>query len=348
MKVNCYNTFDKLEEMVLGSLDFSVLDGIPNLNKRNIMQDVLYQTDSDFNDIVKILNGFGTKVHRPDCSSVDFSKTYKTPFYELSGIHIPLSPRDIIFIAGDEICLMSSGDRTRFFEHLFYKNVLEYYEDSHIISMPMPRLHDDLYFDADDRIEDSVKNHCDYFNNSEPLLDAANIQMYGKDIFVTSKVSANDRGIQWLQKYCNKNQYRLHVLGSPFNGHIDTHFNILRPGLVLSYFDKKHLPEFFKNWTVIQTHGDPRVSDHESQLITENIQDDDFSINEFSCNVISLDPNTVLIYEWLKNTKMVKELEKHKITPVFAPMKYCHFINQGFKCITLDTVRKGTLEDYLV
>ena len=77
MKVNCYNTFDKLEEMVLGSLDFSVLDGIPNLNKRNIMQDVLYQTDSDFNDIVKILNGFGTKVHRPDCSSVDFSKTYK-------------------------------------------------------------------------------------------------------------------------------------------------------------------------------------------------------------------------------------------------------------------------------
>ena len=90
------------------------------------------------------------------------------------------------------------------------------------------------------------------------------------------------------------------------------------------------------------------MDSYQSQLITENVQDDDFSINEFSCNVISLDPNTVLIYEWLKDSQMVKELEKHNITPVFAPMKYCHFINQGFKCITLDTVRKGTLEDYLL
>lgn len=334
MKINCYDTFTDLREVILGSVNDSVLDCIDNPDKRTIMADVLAGVQEDLSTTQQILESFGVRVHRP-CTDSDFSQQISTPWFDLRGHHLPMTPSDLLLAQANKIIITASADRTRFFEQVFYKSVFEYYQDSLVLSMPMPRLHDSLYHNVD--------SQHDYFNDDEPLIDAANIQLFGKDIFVTRSLTANQKGINWIKQAIGP-QYRYHVMPDYMSGHIDSVFNILRPGLVFSNLDKHQLPDMFANWSVIQTVPDPVTS--QQQFLTGNVQDDDFANTVLDVNVVCIDQHHVLVHEWMKENAVVRQLEQHGITPVFAPMRYSHFINQGLKCMIQDTVRAGNLEDY--
>ena len=59
-------------------------------------------------------------------------------------------------------------------------------------------------------------------------------------------------------------------------------------------------------------------------------------------NFLSIDPHTVLVDE--RQTALMKELEKHEITPVPVRMRHMHTQSGGIHCTTLDTVRDSKLE----
>jgi glycine amidinotransferase/scyllo-inosamine-4-phosphate amidinotransferase 1 len=61
-------------------------------------------------------------------------------------------------------------------------------------------------------------------------------------------------------------------------------------------------------------------------------------------NILSLDPNTVVVDS--RQTKLIKVLEKHKFTVIPVRMRHIYTQGGGLHCVTLDTVRDSKLESY--
>lgn len=342
MKINCHNTFDPLQEVILGSLSASVTETITNLNKRYIVEQIINDTVEDLDEISKILQKFGVTVMRPDVSSIDFSKFCSTPYFDLSGHKIPLTPRDLFFVYNDTIINTANADQNRYFESLFYNKILKNYmdQDSHVVSMPMPTLDESIFEDENNIPE------FGYYNDSFPMVSAANFQKYGKDIFYSAYSTINNSAFKWFKRQLG-NEYRFHAMPIQVRGHIDACINILKPGVIASNLAKKQLPKYFTNWTVItdQEILKNRAYNALPEFISDNIQDDDYENTVLGLNMFSIDQENVLVYDTTKSTHL-KQLEKAGINPVPVQFRHTHFLNQGFTCITLDTVRTGSLEDY--
>lgn len=327
--VNCYNSFDKLKEIVLGDIDEQVLNYCDK-DQYQRLSHIIEKTKKELNNFQTQLESYGVTVHRPKFFE---NMCVDTPYWSSKGLKIPLTPRDNFLVVGNTIIETASWQKERFFESFYYRDIfLKYFESgSNWISMPMPR-HEAVDIDPLD-IEE--------IPNNDPLIDAANCLKYGKDIFVSISGSNNRLGVQWLEK--NLPDYNLHYVSSEvFSGHLDTHFNILRPGLVYTYHDRSNLPEYFNNWDIIQIDKsrDQEVSLQQS-LYDDKIQDDDFVNTVLGINVLSLDREKIFLYDHLKENKsFLNQLEKYKIEPIFVPFTYSHFFNQGLSCITLDTVRE--------
>lgn len=344
MKINSHNTFDPLKEIILGSVSLEVLNNEKDPRKRYILETVLNDTIEDLDRIEKIFQQFGVKVHRPDISNIDFSKKCSTPYFDINGHRIPLTPRDIFFTYNDTLLVTPNADQNRYFEHLPFNDILMYYmdHDSNVISMPMPTLENSIYEDMENIPE------FGYYNNSFPMMSGANLQKYGKDIFYSNYNTINASALRWIKKQMG-GQYRWHPLSDRVRGHLDACFNILKPGVVASVFEKSELPNYFANWTVItdQEGFKNRKYNELPEFISENVQDDDSEDSFFAMNMLCIDQEHVLVYDTTK-ASILKQLEKCGFTPVLTSFRHTHFLNQALSCITLDTVRDSQLEDYLL
>jgi len=342
MKVNSHNTFSPLQEVILGSVDISVTDTVEHPQKKYILEEIVHETAEDLDNIEKLLKSFNVNVLRPTYNGINFSQQCVTPYFKTNGHRVPLTPRDIFFCYQDTIVNTTNADRNRFFETLFFSEILKKYldNDSHVLSMPMAPLDDSIYD------EESITEEFAYYNNSFPMASAANFQKYGKDIFYCKYSTINDSALKWFKKQLGP-EYRFIPVGGRITGHIDGAINILKPGVIASVFPKKDLPDYFQNWTVIT---DQDVFKHRSynqigSLISDNIQDDDFQNTVLGLNMFCIDEQHALVYDSLKPS-LLKQMENVGITPIPVPFRHSHYLGQGFTCITLDTVRRGDLEDY--
>jgi N-dimethylarginine dimethylaminohydrolase len=101
------------------------------------------------------------------------------------------------------------------------------------------------------------------------------------------------------------------------------------------------LPEQFKDWDIIKVNEETDKSMRSKQkLIDLKVQDDDFHDTVLAVNTLSIDENTICLYDHYKHdTKLINALNKHKVEIVWVPFTYSHFFNQGLTCITLDLHR---------
>lgn len=334
MKINIHNTFDPLKEVIVGKPDLSVLDSVEDTRKKSILETVLTETIEDLDCIQQVLEKFGVTVLRPVCN-VNFSKLCATPYFDIAGHRVPLSPRDIFLCYDDTIVITAQADRNRYFESLSYNQILKRYldNDSHVVSMPMPALDDNFY--------ENINEDFAYYNNDFPAVSAANFLKYGRDIFYSNFLSANPSGIDWIKRQMGKD-YQFHPMPTQYQGHLDAFISILKPGVLTSSIDKKYLPEYFKNWTVIES---KTAIANNNQLISEHVQDDDFE-NSVSCtNAISIDQEHALVFEDTP-AEVLRGIEKCSINTVPVKLRHNNFLNQALSCVILDTVREGKLEKY--
>ena len=61
-------------------------------------------------------------------------------------------------------------------------------------------------------------------------------------------------------------------------------------------------------------------------------------------NVLSLDPETVLVDS--RQTKLMRVLEKYKIKSIPIRLRHPYTHGGGIHCATIDTVRESKLESY--
>lgn len=327
--INSHNTFSPLKEIILGDVDINTIR-LDDPRKQSRIEHILQKTKDELIKFQSVLESKGIVVHRP---AMIPNTEIKTPYWSTPGTKIPLTPRDLFLILGNTIIESAMCQQERFFESFYYRDIIleKFQSGAKWISMPIPR-HNYKNFEID--MDDDIPNQ-------DPIMDAPSCLKYGKDVFVNTRGAGNRLGLDWLVSTFG-DTYTFHEINRPeIVGHLDSHFTILRPGLLLTYHDKKILPEYFKNWEIINVGTEKDKKTAMSQIaIDSRIQDFDFQNTVLVVNCLSIDTNTVVMWEHYKSElTMMKQLEKQGIEIIFVPFTYSHFFNQGVTCLTLDLDR---------
>ncbi len=344
-KANSHTEWGTLQEVVVGSamgaqipaikgkdihcVDYANIDDLNSMPSGSYSTDILHETQEDLDLFAKQLQNMDIVVHRPE--PMNYASIHSTPLWQSDGYY-GYCPRDSILIIGDKIIETPMALRSRYFETLSLRKILSRYTDagSVHVSAPKPMLTDDLY----DRTNLDKPTLC----NSEPVFDAANIIRCGKDIFYLVSNSGNHKGAQWLQTYLGQD-YNVHVMDNIYaHVHIDTTILPLCPGKVLlnpSRINSSNLPEYFKYWDKIWS-PDP--------VLTPCMEKWAPGSKWIGMNVLSLGPNTVAVEK--RQTPLIKLLELNGFNVLEVNLKHCRTLSGGPHCVTLDTCRVDSYDDY--
>lgn len=317
------NQYNPLRECILGAVDLRLIDSInPNPAMRRKLEHIFKQTSVDFDNIQRTLESRGIVVHRPTLIVPD---TFRTPYRTIPGGKLPLAPRDFFLLVDEDIVeTVNWQPEAQFMSYNYREIMLDYFaKGSYWYSMPMPR-------------HDPAGDIGEELANIDPIFDAPCAVPHNNMMFISTHGAVNPLGEQWIRRmFSHKN-----IIGmdpAHFSGHLDSHFAILRDGLVLTHHPREHFPEYFNDWDFINV--DPRTNSGQT-LVDERLQDDDFDNTVLAVNMLSLDPNTVLLNSHYKTYDyMLSQLQKHNIETVFVDFEYMNFFNNGITCIILDTVR---------
>ena len=117
--LNIYNTFDKVESILLGSVDKSIIN-FSDSDQKNKLHDIFDKTSEELNVIQYVLEKKGIKVYRPgQCNNTEIV----TPYYTTKGLGMPFTPRDNTLIMGDTLIETSGWRKERIFESYYYREV---------------------------------------------------------------------------------------------------------------------------------------------------------------------------------------------------------------------------------
>jgi len=308
--------------------------------------------------LVKTLKDHGVRVDRP--TPIDFSQKTQTPDWVQDSMVGIMPPRDFLLPIGNEIIEATMSQRSRWFEFICYRDLLEQYfkEDPNFIwsAAPKPRLTDASYnLDFWDEwlltmanegeaaaIEKYTKKLTWRNTEKEPLWDAADLMRFGKDVFVQYSIKTNHGGFDWLKRHLEPKGFRVHSMsfGTSMPWHVDTTFFAARPGLL---FQNCHYPpldprfhELFRinDWEIVDL-VEPTVID------THPLSSSSFYL---AYNVFSIDPNTIVVEAG--ETGLHEQLEKYGITPVPVPFLNVAPFGGALHCATCDIFREGDMEDY--
>jgi N-dimethylarginine dimethylaminohydrolase len=340
------NEWDPLEEVIVGNplrarfpfADRSTqLAEFPDRSLEEIPQGsfpqwIIEETEEDLNEFVAVLEQLGITVKRPE--TWPHEDKFSTIHWESEGYY-NYCPRDIMLVIGDQIIETPNVIRSRAQESLSYRKLMIDYLKSGAkwYCAPKPMLLDSL-FDVD--MDKPMPR------NDEPAFDAANILRFGRDLLYLVSGTGNELGGQWLQTILD-DDFRVHFLKDVYYGsHIDSTFVALRPGLILcnpARINEQTLPEFLKQWEVIYSPPMESTDRFDADYLSKSIGSKWIDMNLFSIN-----PDLVVVDR--DQTALIKLLEKQGIDVIPLKLRHSKMLGGGFHCITLDTRRKGTLQQY--
>jgi hypothetical protein len=327
--INVKNTYEKLREVVVGDLDRNILE-LVNPDHYDKLSFIFDQTIEDLNELQKTFEAMGIKVYRP--KTWDVTKTLATPYYEMQGHKVPLTPRDYFLTFGNTLIETTSWCKEASFSSFYYRDIFleKFKQGSNWISMPLATHNPEYIQDIDDEVP-----------NYEPLIDAPNLMIHDDIVFVSSTGSNNDLGLEWVKRHFPEYKYML-MDKKHFTGHLDAHFNVLAPGKILTWHSSDHFPDYFKNWDFIQIDQSVDIMKRAIQkLLDGRLQDDDFANTILSANSLSIDEQTIMMANDYKDigSDMVREIERRGIEIIWIAHENSHFFNHGLTCITLDLIR---------
>jgi glycine amidinotransferase/scyllo-inosamine-4-phosphate amidinotransferase 1 len=346
------------------------------LAKKAYPQWFLDEVNEDLEGASEIFKKFGVKVHRTKVH--DISRMYTSPYgWSSTGNNI-YNIRDLHLIVGNNVIESPSPLRSRYFEATALYNVwYEYFEQGFKwMVAPKPKLEGKVklpYF-RDENARELTREDLEYQKKTdgrlenlhklvetEILFEAANTVRMGRDILYLISSAGNALGAKWLQSVLG-DDYRVHTTKDIYrSSHIDSTVLCLRPGLVLlnsARVNEKNCPKIFDKWEKIWFDDVAPVTKEEIDF-QKNVRDKlnkelvelGFETNLelmgspwVGMNLFSLDPELVLVDH--RQTKLIRLLESHKMSPVPVRLRHPYTHGGGIHCATLDTVRESKLESY--
>ncbi|MGW1372938.1 serine/threonine protein kinase [Streptomyces sp. NPDC002446] len=364
VRVNSWNGWDPLRHVVVGRADNAVVqapepairrdfpdDGFPLGTYGPMPSEMTAEANEQLDGFAEMLRRRGIRVDRP--APVDFSQRVATPDWTQDSMSGCMPPRDLLLTVGNEILEATMSYRSRWFEYLCYRPLLQRLfdtdENMRWEAAPKPRLTDASYrpgfWDTYPTLttEQQLARVRDYdlvLTEAEPLFDAADVARFGKDLFVQLSFVTNRSGYQWLKRHFP--DHRVHAVTSTNTHplHIDATWVPLRPGLVLHCGERladAELMAFFRrnDWEIIEA-VQPASWDHPPKL--------SYCSPWLAGNLLNLDQNTLCIEE--KEVALADQLSSYGFEVVPVPFRAVGPFGGGLHCATFDIERDGKLEDY--
>ena len=361
---NSWNGWDPLKHVIVGRADGTMVQapelaieqdwpdyGFPRGKYGHYPKEMEEKANEQLDNFAKILESRGIRVDRP--TPIDFSQTVKTPDWNQESMFGCMPPRDIIFILGNQILESTGSYRSRWFEYLCYRPLLEQYfeEDPNMRweAAPKPRLADLTYkknfwkewrtLRKEEQME-RAKNRDWVLTEVEPVFAPADIARFGKDLIVQPSTVTNMAGVDWLRRHFS--EHRVHVMNfkETLPVHIDATWVPLRPGLVLYNVGRPFVPAQAKlfevnDWEIVEC----ATPAHEVSAPLS------FCSIWLAMNVLSLDPKTICVEA--QETAQMEQLNKLGFEVIPVPFWDVSPFGGGLHCATADVYREGSCEDYL-
>jgi len=341
------NEWDQLEEVIVGNplnARFPTADlstqlaefpdrPITEIPSGAFPQQIIEETQEDLEGLVKILEGLGIAVKRPQTWPHDAK--FSTIHWEAQGYY-NYCPRDVLLVIGDHIIETPNVIRSRAQETFSYRALLIDYMKSGAkwYSAPKPMLLDSLFEGAD--LNKPIPR------NDEPAFDAANVLRFGRDLIYLVSATGNELGGRWLHSILGE-QFRLHFFKDVYYGsHIDSTLVGLRPGLVLANparVNDETLPKILRQWKVIYSPPMENTDRYNADYLAKSIGSDWIDMNVFSIN-----PNLVVVDQ--NQPSLIRLLERKGLDVCPLRLRHSKMLGGGPHCVTLDVRRAGTLERY--
>jgi glycine amidinotransferase len=362
--VNSWNEWDPLKHVIVGRADGTMVQapepavrrdwpehGFPYGTYGPLPKEMEQKANLQLDNFAKVLESRGIRVDRP--TPLDFSQKVQTPDWQQDSMFGCMPPRDLLLTVGNEILEATMSFRSRWFEFLCYRPLLERYfkEDPKFRweTAPKPRLTEKSYqknfYETWNNLDDEKKwtraKSSDWIlTDKEPLFDAADIARCGKDLFVQKSMVTNDAGINWLRRHYP--DLRIHKVRykEELPWHIDSTLIPLRAGLVMINPVRTPLEEGQKklfeanDWEILE--APKTVRSGKGPL--------EFCSLWLNMNILVLDPKTVCVEA--SETPVQKLLDKYGFEVIPVPLYDVAAFGGGLHCSTADVHREGSLEDY--
>ncbi|WP_328341108.1 glycine amidinotransferase [Micromonospora sp. NBC_00421] len=381
MRLNSYDDFTPLKEVILGSADGyvarlpdlsfdmfisdnltgargyypSITDWRPGEDRRRrnephrlaMKTRFLDELTADVEGLAGQLRDLGIRVHRPMALDPDLGEL-ATPAWS-APVTPPLNLRDNTLILGDEIIETPPTLRARYFETQFLKPVFaEYFRaGARWTTMPRPMM-TDASFDPEN-VSSAAPNievpdppqSSPYDVGLEIMIDGANCLRLGRDLIVNISNANHALACDWLERHL-RGRFRVHRMHKLTQSHIDSVVIPLRPGLLLVRSER--VLDFLPEQ--LRTWDTvvsptPELHDYPQYENGDPIPPSPY----IDLNLLSVDEETVLVNDACKT--LIRILEDRKFTVVPVRHRHRRLFGGGFHCFTLDTVRTGGAEDYL-
>jgi len=361
--VNSFNEWDPLEEIIVGRVDGAVVPYLTREFKtfakpeyweffkqyggKPYPKEMLNKGKEALDNLQKTLEDEGVVVKRPEV--IDFSKTYKTLYFESCGFNSG-NVRDCLMVIGNEIIESSMAYRCRYFEFEAYRELIKEYfkKGAKWTAAPKCSMSNELYdqdFPVDDpkKCEELILSGRYITTEFEPCFDAADFTRFGRDILVSRSLVTNNFGIEWMRRHLGP-EYNIHVVrfldNSPM--HMDTTWVPIGEGRVLTCPDRpcldKHILDMFirSKWEIITPPAGlcpPEIPLH-------------LTSRWLSMNILMLDENRVVVEASEEPT--IKFFKNLGLKPITVDFKHFFPFGGGLHCSTCDIRRKGTLKSYFI
>jgi N-dimethylarginine dimethylaminohydrolase len=321
----------------------------------------------DLEGLCEIFRQADVSVIRPSWSEP--SSRFETPNWAAAGFDI-YNVRDLHVVFGDTLVTSAPSSRFRLFESyafhdLFYRHFFD--DGFRWIAAPLPRLRGEFRHEirrpasklevTEDtlhvRLSHGLGETFHYLDEDEIIFDAANIIRVDRDVLFLVSSTGNRKAAAWLSNVLGTD-YRVHVTHAYRSSHLDSTILPLRPGAVLmngARVNEETCPTIFAGWdklffTEVAPVPESEVEFHRSvrvpvynELLELGVES---QLNHISSpwaglNVMSIDPNTVLVHD--RQVDMIRALEARRYTVVPVRMRHCYTMLGGLHCTTLDVVR---------
>jgi len=367
--VSSWNEWGRLRRVILGRADGTMVqapepavvrdwpeDGFPRGSWGPLPQEMVDAANEQLDGLAALLEKHGVVVDRPE--PLDFSRRVSTPDWEQGSMFGVMPPRDLLLTVGNEILEATMSQRSRWFEYLAYRPLLERYfkEDPGFRweAAPKPRLTDASYADGmrfwetaeamsdEDQIARFTMNRRWNLTEVEPLFDAADVGRFGRDLFVQRSTVTNASGIDWLRRHFPGHRIHEVLFRESHPMHIDATFVPLRPGLALSNRVRVPLEErmvrlfAMNDWEIVPC-AEPALRPEERPPMC-------FCSVWLSMNTLLLDDHTIFVEE--REVAQQEQFSKLGFEVIPVPFWAVAPFGGGLHCATADVHRDGGLEDY--
>ena len=331
------------------------------------------EVNEDLEGLCKTLAGLGVIVHRPTPDIIP--ELFRTPDWQASGKDL-CNVRDLHLVAGNRVIVSPTPAKCRQNETDAFRDIWKGYarDGMELITAPKPRLAGNYlipyYLDGQEEVTEEDALHRKLsggrwetfhrLTEDEILFDAANVVRLGRDLIYLVSCTGNRWGAKWLQETLG-DRYKIHITSTYRASHLDSTIVPLRPGLVLFNgvrVNPENCPEILGNWDHLYFTDVAPIPPEEldfqanvrdrvyQELLDMGVQTD---LNHLcspwlGLNVLSVDPQTVIVHD--RQTRLIKVLEKTGLKVIPVRLRHCYTMLGGPHCSTLDTVREGQLESY--